>query len=70
LELQRFAEEAIPAIEEVMAVTVYNDIRQACLEAIRSLVAKKTQNRKESKAAAKKLKKKHIARAKKRQLRH
>jgi hypothetical protein len=37
VQLQRFSEEARPAIEEVMAVTAYDDIRQACLNAIRFL---------------------------------
>ena len=37
LQMQRYGEQARPAIEEVLGVTAYNDVRQACLSAISSL---------------------------------
>jgi hypothetical protein len=37
LQLTRYGDEARPAIEEVLGITAYDDVKQACLNAIRSL---------------------------------
>ena len=37
LQLMRYGNEARPAIEEVLGITVYDDVKQACLNAIKSL---------------------------------
>lgn len=35
-ELSKYGREALPAIEEVLGVTAYDDVKAACLEAIKS----------------------------------
>ncbi len=37
LQLLRYGDEARPAIEEVLSITAYNDVKQACLNVISSL---------------------------------
>jgi hypothetical protein len=37
LQLIRYGDEARPALEEVLGITVYSDIKQACLNAIGAL---------------------------------
>lgn len=37
LQLQRCGDEALPAIEEVLAITAYADVKQTCIDAISSL---------------------------------
>lgn len=37
LQLLRFGEEALPAIQEVLAITAYDDVKQTCIEAISML---------------------------------
>ena len=64
LQLRQFSEEARPAIEEVMAVTAYDDIKQACLHAIRSL-ADGQKDRAAHNNRMKSLKKKRILKTKK-----
>lgn len=35
-ELSKYGREALPAIEEVLGVTAYDDVKAACIEAIKS----------------------------------
>ena len=35
-ELSKYGSEALPAIEEVLGVTAYDDVKAACIEAIKS----------------------------------
>jgi hypothetical protein len=60
LQLQRYGDEARPAIEEVLSITAYDDVRQVCLDAIRSLGKEQ-----KDKAANKIPKRKRIAKMKK-----
>jgi len=36
-QLINYGDMALPAIQEVLTITVYDDVKQACIEAIRSL---------------------------------
>jgi hypothetical protein len=44
-QLLEFGGRALPAIQEILAVTAYDEIRQACLEAISELGRKQKQAR-------------------------
>ena len=41
-ELLQFGNEGVSAIQEILAVTAYDDVKQACLDAIRSIGRKQT----------------------------
>ncbi len=61
-ELLQYGDEGISAIQEVLSVTAYEDVKQACLEAIRSIGRAQKSNaapkkRKAVKKASKKKKK-------------
>jgi hypothetical protein len=58
-ELSKYGREALPAIEEVLGVTAYDDVRAACLEAIKSAGRSNQNNAAAKKAERHSPKKKH-----------
>src|SRR5438067_2728625 len=63
-ELLQYGDEGILAIQEVLSVTVYDDIKQACLEAIKSIGRAQSKNNAAISKKRKTVKKKNIQKEK------
>ena len=61
-ELAQFGRQAVPAIEEVLGVTAYDEIRAACIEAIKSAGRNSSKKNAKKKAARRGPKKKNKVR--------
>jgi hypothetical protein len=58
-ELLQFGNEGVSAIQEILAVTAYDDVKQACLDAIRSIGRKQTVTLHKDEYGSKKVKDNH-----------